>query len=99
MPFTSILSTSGTTSKAIADSLAHAGWQGPVDLALAFFTPHHRETALDIARTASAAFKPRCLLGCQGETVVGNEREVENGPALCLWLGRWSGDVDMTPFH
>jgi small ligand-binding sensory domain FIST len=99
MPFSSVLSTEPTTRGAVADCLARINWQGPVDLAMAFFAPHHRESALEIAQTVSAALKPRCLLGCQGETVVGNDREVERGPALCLWLGRWSAEVDLTPFH
>src|SRR6478672_1365147 len=99
MPFSSVLSTEPTTEAAMAECLARSGWQGSVDLAMVFFTPDHRETALEIAQRVSAALKPRCLLGCQGETVVGNDREVEQGPALCLWLGRWTDEVDLTPFH
>jgi small ligand-binding sensory domain FIST len=99
MPFASILSTEADTNAAIADCLARASWSGPVDLAMVFFAPSHRKAALDIAQAFSAALKPRCLLGCQGETVVGNDREVEQGPALALWLGRWAGEADLTPFH
>ncbi len=66
---------------------------------MVFFSPAHRDAALKIAQAFSATLHPRCLLGCQGETVVGNDREVENGPALTLWLGRWADEVELTPFH
>jgi small ligand-binding sensory domain FIST len=99
MPFTSALSTESLTQAAVEDCLARANWQGPVDLAMAFFAPAHRRSALTISQTLSAALKPRCLLGCQGETVVGNDREVEQAPALCLWLGRWSAEIELAPFH
>ena len=61
------------------------------DLALAFFSPHHTAAAAILAGEIHRQLGPRCLLGCVGETVIGNEREVEGGPALSLWLGRWPG--------
>jgi small ligand-binding sensory domain FIST len=66
---------------------------------MVFYAPPHRASALAIAQVVTAALKPRCLLGCQGETVVANDREVEEGPALCLWLGRWEEEIELTPFH
>jgi small ligand-binding sensory domain FIST len=99
MPFTAVLSTKADTRGALKECLDQANWNGPVDLATVFFSPHHREDALVIAQTVSGAFKPRCLLGCPGETVVVNEREIENGPALALWLGRWADDMEVSPFH
>src|SRR5437016_4467240 len=99
MPFASVLSTEPLTQAAVEDCLARADWHGPVDMAMAFFAPAHRRSALTIAQTLSAALKPRCLLGCQGETVVGNDREVEQAPALSLWLGRWSAEIELAPFH
>src|SRR5262249_3335600 len=41
----------------------------------------------------------RCLLGCVGEAVIGNEREVEERPALSLWLARGSRPGEMEAFH
>jgi small ligand-binding sensory domain FIST len=99
MPFASVLSTETMTEAAVTDCLERGNWQGPVDLAMVFFAPDHRPSALAIAQRVGAALKPRCLLGCQGETIVANDREVEEGPALCLWLGRWQEDVELTPFH
>ncbi len=40
-------------------------------------------------RTIAERLAPRCLLGCVAESVIGNGREIEGGPALSLWLGRW----------
>lgn len=99
MPFASVLSTQPTTQAAVDDCLARSHWQGPVDLAMVFFSPAHGASALAIAQAVSSALRPRCLLGCQGETVVGNDREVETGPALCLWLGRWQEEIEVIPFH
>jgi small ligand-binding sensory domain FIST len=42
---------------------------------------------------------PRCLLGCTGESIVGNDQEIEGDPALSLWVGRWTQPVQLTPFH
>jgi small ligand-binding sensory domain FIST len=34
-----------------------------------------------------------------GESIVGNDREIEGQPALSLWLARWTARVEATPFH
>src|SRR5205823_2608115 len=52
-----------------------------------------------LAATVVQKLGVRCLLGCTGESIVGNEREVEQRPALSLWLGRWGQPVRMEPFH
>jgi small ligand-binding sensory domain FIST len=72
---------------------------GAADLAVAFFSTHHAEAAGRIGRAARERLAPRCLLGCVAEKVIGNGREVEEGPALSLWAARWSRPVTLTPFH
>jgi small ligand-binding sensory domain FIST len=72
---------------------------GKVDLAVLFFSPHHGAEAAEIAAGVHSALKPASLLGCQGEAIVANEREVEDAPAVALWLARWSQPVKQTPFH
>jgi len=99
MPFASVLSTEPNTETAVADCLTRLNWAGPADLVMVFLDPTHRPSALTIAQKVGTTLKPRCLLGCQGETVVGNEREVEQEPALSVWVGRWKEEVDLTPFH
>src|SRR5262245_35279792 len=100
MPFLSLVATSGDLEQALADIMGQARrvWTGPVDLALVFFTPQHLDATETIAR-AIGELQPRAFLGCPGETVVNNDREVEQGPALCLWLGRWTQPIQVTPFH
>jgi small ligand-binding sensory domain FIST len=101
MPFAAALSTRPDTSQAVAEACdrVQEQWSGPPDLALLFFSPHHGEAALALVAAVQERLAPRCLLGCSGESIVGNDREVEQGPALSLWLGRWQGDVQLTPFH
>ncbi|MBI3409153.1 MAG: FIST C-terminal domain-containing protein [Planctomycetes bacterium] len=99
MPFASALSIEADSGKAVDECAGGVNWDGSVDLALIFFTPQHRKKAGRIAAKVIERFAPRCLLGCPGETVVGTGREVEEGPALCLWLGRWRERVELTAFH
>src|SRR5262249_40837156 len=48
---------------------------------------------------AQQKLRARCLLGGPGESIIGNDAEVEDGPAMSLWLGKWSRPVQMTAFH
>jgi small ligand-binding sensory domain FIST len=100
MPFAAALSTRAQTAEALAEVCAAcADFKGPADLALIFFSPHHASAARDLAAEAHRRLTPRCLLGCVGESIIGNGREVEEGPALALWLGRWQRPVTLEPFH
>jgi small ligand-binding sensory domain FIST len=100
MPFAAALSTNVETVAAldeVSDQL-RGRWTGDPDLAFLFFTPHHADEAEHLAATTQQRFGVRCLLGCTGESIVGNEREIEWQPALSLWLGRWSADLQLEPF-
>lgn len=99
MPFAAHLSTEADTDAALTECLSRLNWQEPVDLGLTFYSPHHRRAVKEIGRRLHEVLRPRCLLGCPGETIIGNEREVEKGPALAVWFGRWDGPVQLTPFH
>jgi small ligand-binding sensory domain FIST len=101
MPFAAALSTAPQADRALDDvcSQALAPLAGRPDLALVFFSPHHWDAVPAIAATLHERLAPRCLLGCVGESIVGNEREIEAGPALSLWLGRWSRPVELDSFH
>jgi small ligand-binding sensory domain FIST len=101
MPFAAALSTTAATLRALDEVCAAASGQlqGTPDLALLFFSSHHAEAAVSLAAQAQQRLRPRCLLGCMGEAIVGNDREIENGPALCLWLGCWGQAVTLEPFH
>src|SRR5438105_2583933 len=100
MPFLTAFSTLPDTARAVRDtaSRARARWQGNVDLALLFWSPHHREAIPGLAAAILDEVPARCLLGCPGETVIADDREVEDGPALCLWLAAWPRGIRVTPF-
>jgi small ligand-binding sensory domain FIST len=100
MPFAAALSLASSTAIALDDVLARVSKQvATPDLALVFFSPHHGETVETIAATVSQKLKPRCLLGCIGESIVGNDQEVEHRPALSLWAAAWARPVTLDPFH
>ncbi len=101
MPFASALSVQGNTQKAwqevqrqIEGALAK-----PPDLAIVFYSAHHGDQAELLAKKISESLSPRCLLGCPGESIVANDREIEKGPALSLWLGQWQQPLQLTSFH
>jgi small ligand-binding sensory domain FIST len=61
------------------------------DLAMVFFSHHHAPQAEMIAGEIMRRLTPGCLLGCSGESIVGNNREIEGDPALALWLAALPG--------
>jgi small ligand-binding sensory domain FIST len=101
MPYAAALSTNRDTNRAFDDVCREAleRLQGTPDLALLFLSRHHLEGAQGLAETAQQRLAARCLLGCGGETIVGNEQEIEAAPAMSLWLARWSVPVELEPFH
>jgi small ligand-binding sensory domain FIST len=101
MPFAAALSTLPATARALDEvcSPALAPLQGQPDLGLLFFSSHHAEAAETIAAAAAERLGARCLLGCVGESIIGNGREIEHRPALSLWLARWAKPVEQEPFH
>ncbi|MBV9664705.1 MAG: FIST C-terminal domain-containing protein [Actinobacteria bacterium] len=62
------------------------------DLALLFVTPPHGGALEDAARAVRTIVQPRVLIGCAAESVIGDGKEIEEGPAVSLWAGR-VGDV------
>ncbi|HEX3425304.1 MAG TPA: FIST N-terminal domain-containing protein, partial [Acidimicrobiales bacterium] len=57
------------------------------DLAVLFVTRPHREALAEAADTVRRLLEPTVLIGCAAESVVGNQREVEQAPAVTLWAG------------
>jgi small ligand-binding sensory domain FIST len=101
MPFAAALSTAEPTLQAIEEVCARtrARLDGDADLAVLFFSTHHMRSADVLARALQERLSPRCLLGCVAESVIGGGQEIENSPAVSLWVSRWSRPVTMTPFH
>jgi small ligand-binding sensory domain FIST len=101
MPFASALSTAEPTLRAVEEICEQTRTRlpGEVDLALVFFSTHHARAADALRRSVQERLAPRCLLGCIAESVIGNDREVEQSPAVSLWASQWKKSVHMDPFH
>src|SRR5438034_2316053 len=79
------------------EATTHLGGRS-VDLAFTFFSPNHAESADLIVSTVRERLRPKVLLGCSAESVIGDTQEVEGQSALCLWAGHLPGTT-LTPFH
>jgi len=102
MSFAAALSTALDSRQAVDEVCREAGRQlgeARPDLAVVFYSPHHADSAGPIARLLHGRLQPRCLIGCLGESIVGNRREIEADPGLSLWLGEWNGKASLEPFH
>jgi small ligand-binding sensory domain FIST len=67
-------------------------------LAFVFASSHHAATFEALAETIAEQLKIDCVLGCTGESIVGTGREIENEPALALWVGRL-GNATLLPMR
>jgi small ligand-binding sensory domain FIST len=96
----SALSTQPVTEEALREAISEAreSLGGSPDLALLFLSPHHARAADHLAADACDLLGTNNVLGCTGEAIAGTGREVEDEPALSLWLARWPG-VTLTPLH
>ncbi len=100
--FAAVLSTLPDTSQAVEAVCNEARRQlaAPAHLALAFFSPSHSlqdDAGRDVlAERLVAGTGAGCLLGCSGESIACGGREIEQEPALALWLAHLPG-VSVTP--
>src|SRR5687767_674262 len=87
--FRASLSTRHNTQDAIREAvdLATADLSARPNFGFVFFSPHHANSAASIAlEIATVLQEPDHLLGCSGDAIVGPGREIEDEPALSLWL-------------
>jgi small ligand-binding sensory domain FIST len=68
------------------------------NLAMAFVSSHFAGQMSEIAAEIRKRTSVECLLGCTGESIVGNAREIEEAPAVALWLASLPG-VSISPMH
>ena len=101
MPFAAALSTAIPTATA-ADEAAQAAvtvlGRDP-DLAVAFFSPHHAANAAELASVLAERTGAKAVIGVLGESVIGGSREIEDRPAVSLWVAAWDSSVSIDPFH
>jgi small ligand-binding sensory domain FIST len=70
---------------------------GVPDLAVVFASPHfvpHAEILLDAVHEAAG---PQALIGCISQGIVAGESEIEEAPAIAVWLARLPGEIQT--FH
>ncbi|HEX3147032.1 MAG TPA: FIST N-terminal domain-containing protein [Gemmataceae bacterium] len=101
MPFSAALTTDFPTTQAAEELAATARTQLGRDplVAIAFYSPHHAANAAELAYVLAEQTGARALLGVLGESVVGGSREVEDEPAIALWLAAWDDAVTVDAFH
>ena len=96
----SALSTNANSLEAAEEALSRAqdslGGEAP-QLTLLFFSVHHLPLIDQIAEVAAKAAAPGTLLGCTAQAVVGDGREIEQGPAFSVWTANL-GAAEIEPF-
>jgi small ligand-binding sensory domain FIST len=99
MPCVSALSTERKPDAAFQDAssrLAEGLAGATADLALIFASAHHADALARLGREVRRRGLARHVIGCTGESIIGEDREVEAAPALSLWAARLPG-VGVTP--
>ena len=98
--FAAALSTLPGARQAAIEACREAGERlgTTASLAIVFVSPHHAAELETIASEIRERLSPGCLLGCTGESIVGVAREIEEEPAVSLWLASLPG-VSIEPMH
>lgn len=84
--------------QACADVRAGLGPGRPPSLLVLFASPGLCEDAELLLATIHEELSPEHLIGAMGEAIVGDGREIEDGPALAVWAARLPG-VEVIPFR
>lgn len=67
-------------------------------LALLFVSHDHAERFEEVARLVRARLSAAHLIGCCGDSIIGNGREVEEGPCVSVWVASFpEGEIE--PFE
>lgn len=84
--FASAVSTAEATAEAAREVLTGLGTRETApDLALVFLSPQHAAGADEVAAILRNELGTPNILGCTGETIIGNGQELEESPAISLW--------------
>ncbi len=88
MKCVSVLSTQKNTEAALAEvaERASVAMGGSADLAVIFASVHHAESLGKVAKELQGRGLGHSTLGCTGESIVGEDREVEGTAALSVWF-------------
>jgi small ligand-binding sensory domain FIST len=99
LQFGAAVSTAADHQQALDEVVAAtlAPLDGPPDLLVCFFSMHHAAAAGAVALGLSERTGTGAIIGCSGQGVIADGRELEDGPALALWAARMPG-VDVRLF-
>ncbi len=89
---------SEAASREVVDRLVEGLSGEPADLAVVFASIHHAEALGKVAAELTARGVGRHVLGCTGETIIGEGSEVEGEPALSAWAIQLPG-ADLRPIR
>lgn len=95
MQFTAALSTHADSAAAVdevCDAVAAKLGERP-DLVLAFYSHAYGDVGHEIPARIQDRLKPRSALACTGESIVGNDREIEGKPSVAVWAAQLPGVV------
>lgn len=70
----------------------------PADLAVVFGSSHHAQTLEALGLELRDQRLARHVLGCTGESIIGDGLEIEESPALSIWTIRCPG-MQLQPFR
>ncbi len=98
--FASAISTHSNLPQAIGEVCRDALTQldGSPQLAVLFISSEYPTIDHAVAKQLGELLGPTALIGGTGESIVGIGREVEQQPAVSLWLARL-GDAEITPMY
>ncbi|MDP6357126.1 MAG: FIST N-terminal domain-containing protein [Planctomycetota bacterium] len=101
LKFFSAISGADTAAEALEDlkSQIRMTWcsKERADLACLFISADHREDAHELLEGIHRLAEIGALIGCTGESIIGSNKEIEQAPAVSLWLAKMP-DVNVLPF-
>jgi small ligand-binding sensory domain FIST len=71
---------------------------GPCTLAFVFASIHHQPELDSLGPLIADRLRAEAVLGCTGESIIGGDREIEQQPAVALWLARLP-ETTVLPMH
>jgi small ligand-binding sensory domain FIST len=84
------------TAQAVEEARSRLG-EADVSLALLVTSRHHASSVEIASEVVRARADPERVIGCVAETVVAGNREIEDGPAVAVWLAALPEPVET--FH
>jgi small ligand-binding sensory domain FIST len=88
----------GAAAREACDAVREGLGGVPPDLAVVFASPSLSEDGEALLAAIHEELAPAHLIGCTGEAIVGDGREVEDGPGLAVWAARLPG-AEVIPFR